>query len=158
MQKSYIVFGLFLLLSTGCFQNTSRIENDEVRFSVQGPVPSDTSVHKRYSLDYEQYLLSINCLQKNIYVPFFPDSNIYHVTNHNAFKEINQDTIYTSGGKADYFSQYFRLLKKGKDYEFLFFLAKPEFVPDTILIWFEYYPDSLTAKPRTLKIAHAFYR
>lgn len=156
MQKLFVVFGLCLL--SGCIQETSIIQNDEVQFKVQGPMVSNTSVHEELPPLYEQYLLNISHIKKNIYVPFLIDSNVYDVTSHNAFKVINKDTIYTSGGTADYFSQHFRLLEKGIDYEFSFFLSKPEFVPDTVLIWFKYYPDSLAGNAKTLELVHSSYR
>lgn len=157
MARSLMIMWALLILYSGCSDKVSRVEDGDVRFSVQGPIVSDTSVAEYIPPIYEQYLVQISPLKKSIYIPFLVDSNTYHVTSHVAFKEINKDTIYSSGGTRDAFFRDFRFLEKGREYELSFFLSKPEFIPDTVLIWFKYYPDSLTVTPKTLKLAHSSY-
>ena len=157
MDKSLFTACFLLMPCTSCFDHTSSLQTEDVRYSVQGPIVTDTSVAEYIPPIYEQYVVQVSQLTRNIYIPFLVDSNTYFVSSHVAFKEINQDTILSSGGTADYFSETCRLLEKGRDYEFSFFLNKPEFVQDTVVIFFRYYPDSLSAKPKTLELTHSGY-
>ena len=158
--KILLIISSLLIVFSSCSDNsTSEVKNEDVLSRVRGPVTPDTTliVEEHFAI-YEQYTLQISHLRKDIYVPFLVDSSIYFVTSHVAFKEINKDTIYSSGGTVDYFFQNTRLLKKRKDYEFSFYLSEPDFLPDTVLIWFKYYPDSLNSAPINFELAHSFYQ
>lgn len=124
MDKSLFIACFLLLHCTSCFDHASSLQTEDVRYSVQGPIVTDTSAAEYISPIYEQYLVQISPLKKSIYIPFLVDSNTYHVTSHAAIKEIKADKIRSSGGTRDAFFCDFRLLEQGREYELSFFFKQ----------------------------------
>lgn len=111
MARLLAILWALSILHSGCSDEASMVEDGDVRLSVQGPIVSGTSIAEFISPIYEQYLVQIGPLKKDIYIPFLVDSNTYHVTSHVVFKEINADTIYSSGVTQDAIFRNFRLLE-----------------------------------------------
>lgn len=157
---NYLTSSLILcaLAIASCEQsNAVNPDQKDFTYTIDGPLAIDTSMYGRSGAPYEQYLLSIENLQKDIYVPFNRDSNIYRVTSWTALKWITPDSIQNLGGITDYFSENLRMLDRGEVHEFSIFLPKPDFIPDTIFVSFEYYPDSTTARSMFLEMIQSAY-
>ena len=149
---------LCILAVSSCdWSNAVNSDEKDFTYTIDGPLAIDTSMYGRSGAPYEQYLLSIENLQKDIYVPFTRDSSIYRVTSWGGVKWITPDSLQHLGGITDYFSENLRMLERGEDHEFSIFLPQPSFIPDTVFVSFKYYPDSITAKSVFLEMTQSPY-
>ena len=144
----------FILFFACDSPNKQQVKSEEATFFVQGSTTIDTSFMGNKDVPYDRYSISIQKIQKDIYIMTGDSSRIYPVSSYGAIKHVNKDSFFVATGVWDIYSEKLFRLAKEDEFTFPFYLPHFDFLPDTIFLDFVYYLDSLFIDKRFVEIPY----